>query len=146
MPKVTVFNDNVHPLREMFKGDPVEIAAKDYWRDAKGEIREVDFYEATEFKGQYRPMPSDGSGHRVEDSKYHKILKITPVDAQGAQAVTEVVMHKCMARECRFVGSDATELANHTIAKHGDAERLVMPEADAEIETKKRVGRPPKTA
>jgi len=136
--KVTVFNLNTHPLDEMFKGEEVHIAPQDYWRDKKGKIKEVDHYEAIEFKGQYRPMPFDGSGKRVEDSKFFKMLRIEPVDQETHDTDDDVPSFKCMARECRFVGTTEKELSAHVQARHADAETLVLPDEDKAIRVRKK--------
>src|SRR4051812_31473195 len=104
MPKVKVFNDNIHPLEEMFKGEKVYIAAKDFWRDKAGNIKEMDIYEANDYRGQYAPVPFDGSGKMIDDAKYYKIIKMIPVDTDlEEEEEDDTPTYKCMAKECKHV-------------------------------------------
>tara|TARA_R110000868_G_scaffold9394_2_gene46908 strand:- start:63 stop:509 length:447 start_codon:yes stop_codon:yes gene_type:complete len=52
MPKVKVWNDNVHPHTETFKGDVIHIPAKT--------CIEMEWEEAIEFKGQFTGMKRRG--------------------------------------------------------------------------------------
>lgn len=132
--KVKVFNDNVHPLNEMFKGEKMSIAAKDYWREADGRIKVMDVFEANDYRGQYAPVPFDGSGKMIGDPRYFKMIKMEIVDGD---ITTSIPSHKCMAKECRFVGSTESELTQHLNSQHASIEKLVLPEQDAEISKKK---------
>lgn len=138
MNKVRVFNYNHHPLQETFKGDKVEIEANDYWRDKKGAPKEIDLFEANDFRGQYRPVPFDGSGKMIDDPKYHKKIRLEPVGEGTTGADTPIF--KCMAPACKFVGTSDKELATHSEAAHPAAERLVLPEQDFEITKKAKTG------
>ena len=138
MAKVTVFNTNVHPLKEMFKGEEVYIEAQDYWRDKKGKIKELDQFEANDYRGQYAPVPFDGSGKMVNDPRYFKMLKIEPVDGtEIGNASTEPVGYKCMAKECKHISPSAEELEAHAKVRHAALETLILPEEEEVIKRKK---------
>jgi hypothetical protein len=127
--KVRVFNANVHPLKELFKGNEVSIAPQDYWRDEKGNIKIMDIYEANDYRGQYSPVPFDGSGKMLNDPRYFKMLRLEPVsDAEEVRAAAP--QFKCMAKECKHTASSAEELETHAKKDHANMERLVLPEED----------------
>lgn len=134
MNRVTVFNDNTYPLKQMFKGDTVEIGAKDYWRDANGKPRVMDVYEAAEFKGAYLPTPLDTNGRLADDPRYYKILKLEPA-GEGARGPSREFV--CMAQGCKEAFEKESQLAAHTRADHAHLSTLEMPDQDREIETKK---------
>jgi hypothetical protein len=136
MPKVTVFNLNVHPLHEMFKGDEVLIQANDYWRDKDGKIREIDIYEANDFKGQYHPVPFDGSGKMLEDSRYFKKIRMDKVQTEVDSEEEDTPAFKCMAAQCKHVSPSPEELTAHIKVRHPSEETLVLPEEDREIRAK----------
>lgn len=137
--KVFVKNDNVYPLREIFKGEEITIDSGDFWRDKKGNKREVDIFEANDFRGQYHPVPIDGSGQMLKDDpKYHKKISMHPVnDVTLVQAPT----FKCMAPDCAHVSPSPEELEAHTNVRHASIDKLILPEEDAEIVHKKQVGK-----
>lgn len=60
MPLVKVWNDNVHPHKERFRGDLIVI-------EPKGFV-EMEWEDAIQFKGQFTPMTmAKPDGHRAED-------------------------------------------------------------------------------
>lgn len=65
MAKVKVWNKNVHPYKEVFKGTPIEIPA--------GGFVEMDYEEAVEFKGTFSPLPPEDC---PEPSKYYKMIVV----------------------------------------------------------------------
>lgn len=135
--KVYVYNGNEYPLRELFKGEQVDIAAKDYWRDKTGEKKKIDIYEANDFRGQYHPVPFDGSGKMLNDPKHYKIIKMEPVDQVTEEAIPDKPSFKCMAKECKHVSPSPEELEAHTTTRHPNAEKLILPEEDARTQKKK---------
>lgn len=67
MPIVNVYNDNIHPHREQFKGDWLEIPAG-------GSIK-MEWEEAQEFRGQFTgiaPVGPDGK----PDAKFFKKIRV----------------------------------------------------------------------
>ena len=131
MAKVYLKNTNDYPLVEMFKGEKVEILANDYWRDKKGEKKILDIYEANDFRGQYHPVPFDGSGKMEDHPKYYKKVAMEPCDDEGYSVITADSGFKCMAKECKHVSASSEELETHTKVKHGSMETLILPEEDA---------------
>lgn len=62
MPLVKVWNDNVHPHSERFRGDLVVIPAKSFV--------EMEWEDAIQFKGQFTPMEMPRKeGARAEDEE-----------------------------------------------------------------------------
>lgn len=77
MPKVSVFNDNIHPYTERFKGDDITIPAK-------GSI-EMDWEEAVQFAGQMGRGIAPIGGDGRPDARYFKMIRVpypvTPIIA-----------------------------------------------------------------
>ena len=136
MPKVYVKNTNVHPLRELFKGEEVVILANDFWRDKQGNKKELDIFEANDFRGQYHPTPIDGDGKMVNDPRYYKMIEMIPVDKPEEEINTEPVGFKCMAPGCKHVSPSEEELAAHAQVRHPSLESLILPEEDARLKKK----------
>ncbi len=143
--KVKVFNKNVHPLKEIFKGNEVFIAAQDYWRDEKGKVKVMDVYEANDYRGQYAPVPFDGSGKMIDDPRHFKMIELQRTDSDRETDETEdkTSIHKCMAPSCKHVSPSSEELSAHVKVRHPGVETLVLPEEDREIAKRGR-GRPKK--
>ena len=139
MAKVKVFNDNIHPFKSTFKGEDVLIASKDYWRDKRGEVKEMDIFEANDFKGAYHNPVPDSSG--AQDPKSYKMIKLEPLTTATAHEAPEIETFTCM--QCKHASPSPEELEAHISVRHPNSARLSMPEVDAEMPTPKR-GRPPK--
>ncbi len=137
--KVKIYNLNTHPLKEIFKGNEVLIEAQDYWRDKKGNIREFDIYEANDFRGQYHPVESDGSGKNTNDPKHFKMLRMDPVGDASPIVETEPSGFKCMAAGCKHVSPSPEELEAHAKVRHADIETLILPEEDQRMRQQKSV-------
>lgn len=139
--KVYVYNLNKYPLREQFKGEEVTIEAEDFWKDKKGIRKAVDIYEANDFRGQYHPVPVDGSGKMVNDPKHYKMIKMVPVeDPDDVVIKDEIPAFKCMAKECKHVSPSQEELEAHTKVRHPSIETLILPEEDAQLSRKAKKG------
>lgn len=138
MPKVKVYNFNCHPLNEMFKGEEVHIGANDYWRDKAGKIKEVDIYEANDYRGQYCPVPFDGSGKMLEDAKYYKKIRLEPIKEDIDEVEDDSPSFKCMAESCKHVSPSSEELEAHIKVRHPHAETLILPDEDKAIRAKQR--------
>lgn len=132
---VKLFNDNTYPLSEMFKGEPVTIEPKDYWRDKKGKVKILDLFEANDFRGQYHPIPLDGSGRMTNDPRNFKMIRMEVVDPD-APVVEETDLLRCMAQGCKHISSSQEEFEAHAGNAHPSVERLVLPEQDVEIKKK----------
>lgn len=132
--KVYVFNDNTHPLDELFKGEPIHIDPKDYLRDKSGNKKVMDIFEANDYRGQYKAVPFDGSGKMLDDAKYHKKVKLIPIDAE--QKIEPQPGHLCMHKGCSHVSPSPEELEAHTRVKHPNTETLSLPDQDVKLNRK----------
>lgn len=135
--KVYVLNKNSYPLRELFKGEEVTIEANSFWKDAKGNKKILDIYEANDFRGQYHPVPFDGSGKMLNDPKHFKMIEMVPVDDEKMEVADEKPAFKCMAKECKHVSPSSEELEAHTKVRHPSLETLILPDEDVRIRSKK---------
>lgn len=137
--KVRIKNTNCHPLHELFKGEEVKIEAGDYWRDKSGKVKEIDIFEANDFRGTYKPVPFDGSGKMLEDPKYYKKILMEPVcdESDVSDDEDDSPVFKCMAKECKHISPSSEELDAHIKVRHPSAERLVLPEVDKEMKRHK---------
>lgn len=63
---VKVWNDNVHPFTQKFKGDTIHIPAKSFI--------EMAYDEAISFKGKPYPRAFDGMGQ--QDPKSYKMIRV----------------------------------------------------------------------
>lgn len=126
MAKVKVWNDNVYPHTEMFKGDTVHIPPK--------ECIEMDWEEAIEFKGQFtgvkrlgndQPDPAGYKMIRVEHPS-EPIFKDPPLvnHASGQKFVTKKELMESLA-----------EYDHLRVAHDPDAETPVTPTAKDDITT-----------
>lgn len=129
--RARVWNRGPLTLKEMFKGEPLEIKA--------GEFVEMEFYDAHEYKGQYRPINTDAGGFGTPESfKMVEVVKIV----DGEEDAIDVQTHKCMS--CSKTYESEKVLKAHCEEAHETQETLVIPDMDREIQKKK--GRPAKVA
>lgn len=117
---VKVFNDNIYPLKELFKGADVIIKEKDYWRNADGSVKELDIFEASEFKGQYHPAPIDTDGKMVRDAQYFKKIIIEPILKNKPEAPPAKQGIKCMVSGCGHFSPSPEELEAHNKVRHAN--------------------------
>lgn len=105
---VRVYNENIYPLVEDFKGDRIVIKPSEYV--------EMDFYDAHEFKGQYHPIELDGAGNKKPQS-FKKIRIVMPndFDLQKAMGV-DSGSYKCNA--CGKTFANPVELDKHASEFH----------------------------
>ena len=132
MPKVRIWNDNTPdrtwdgvrvegtnktlretypegiPLKELFKGNPIEIPP--------GKFIEMEFYEAHEFKGQYHPQPLDNNGMMMNDPRHFKMVRLEAIPAGGAAETPKVEAHVCMS--CKHSSPSPEELEAHIKVRH----------------------------
>jgi len=104
--QVRVYNDNIYPYQEMFKGELIKIAPKQYI--------ELDLFDAAEFLGQYTSIQVDGGGSPRPQS--YKMLRIVRPDHYKLEEKKEII---CNA--CGVTFSTALELDEHVNEKHVDA-------------------------
>lgn len=60
-----VWNDNVHPFKQKWRGQIIEIPAKSFI--------EMEYTDAVEFKSSYSPPIIDGQGERAEGFKMIRV-------------------------------------------------------------------------
>lgn len=83
MAKTKVWNRNKFEHRETFKGSDLVIPA--------GEYIEMEFEEAIEFKGQWRPMPpEDYSG---DPAKFYKMIVVEWPKVHEKKANSDLICH-----------------------------------------------------
>lgn len=117
--QVKVWNDNIYPLSQFFKGNKVLIPAKSFI--------EMEFYEAHEFLGTYHPIDYDADGK--QDPKTYKMLRVDRQDAvRGIQAKI-----KNLCSVCKHESPSKEELEAHVKARHSDHVKLELPEVDESI-------------
>lgn len=106
---VMVYNDNIYPLTENFKGDRIHIEPNQFV--------EMDFYDAHEFKGQYKPIQVDGAGNKKPES-FKKVRIVMPKDfnIQKAMNISPDSSLKCNA--CGKVFKNVVELNKHVSDFH----------------------------
>lgn len=124
--KVRVWNDNIHPYKQTFKGDEIYIPAKKFVMMEEG--------YAFEFKGSYSPIVVDSDGnHKSEGFKMIRIEHNSDENPEPAKPVNE---NACMA--CPYEATSKADLSEH-LKTH--EHNLVVDEV-AEKEMKRR-GRKP---
>ena len=134
MAKVRVWNDNVYPYKETFKGDPLVIGSKSYI--------EMEEEDAVQFRGTFAPMVRDADGNDMPQG--FKMIRIEKITAEmlEAEAAPKVDPNVCLV--CKYKAGSQADLDEHLKAAH--SEQLVVDE-EAEAELKKRPrGRPAKQA
>lgn len=146
MPKVKVWNDNVHPHTEMFKGDQIHIPPKSFI--------EMEWEEAIEFKGQFTgikrrgddsPDPTGFKMIRVE-APSEPIFKDLPLvnHANGAQFISKQELMESLAQfqHLRAPGEPGVESNGGSNAEL--MERIAA--LEAALNAKGKPGRPRKEA
>ena len=86
---VKVYNDNVHPFTQKFKGEVITVPAKSFI--------EMELEEAVAFKSYPSPMKFDGMGQ--QDPKSYKMLRVEGSD------VAKAVGERVQAYRCHQDGS-----------------------------------------
>lgn len=119
MPQVKVWNDNVHPHKETFKGDLIVIPAKEFVY--------MDESDAHDFRGQYYPMVKNADGQQVPES--YKMIRVE--SSVGPSAV------KILCNICRYSASNDADLTKHTKENHASAAIVTDEELDKSLLKKK---------
>jgi hypothetical protein len=127
MPKFKVWNDNVYPYSENFKGDPISIPSKDFI------LMEED--DAIAFRGSFvSPKKDEGGTPMPQGYKMIRLEKYDGVTAEKAKPVE----HVCMA--CKYKATSEKDLLEHSKVTHSEI-TADAPETDEDVEVKRR-GRP----
>lgn len=103
--QVRVYNDNIHPYTEHFKGEDLEIAPKCYI--------EKDFYDAVELLGTYSPIKTDGGGQQIATS-FKKLRIVRPAEFKLEES------KKILCNSCGEKFNTADLLEDHVLASHLD--------------------------
>ena len=82
---VRVYNDNIFPYQEKFKGEEVKIGPRGFI--------EMDYFEAVEFKGSYCPIVVDGGGAPKPES--YKMIRIVQPEQFSVEDKKEPQCHSC---------------------------------------------------
>jgi hypothetical protein len=144
-----VWNDNVHPHTETFKGTVVTIPPKSFV--------EMDYDEAVEFKCQFTPIKTDGEKNPLPES--FKMIRVVPLDkvktdvplvchATGKVAANAAELAKMNAEHVgRLEESSLKELEESSKLRSENESlraQLAALQADSGTETKRGPGRPRK--
>lgn len=130
MPKVKVWNKNVHPYTEEFQGEKISIPANEFimMEQEKAEL----------FRGTFNGVLKNGDGG--PDPRGFKMIRIEyassslPVEAERDE-------NKCIA--CNYKATGKADLSEHTKAMH--AHQVAPVDEDGEAEVAQRKGRKAKT-
>jgi hypothetical protein len=139
-----IWNDNVHPHSEMFKGTRITIPAKDFV--------EMEWEEAIELRSQFTglaPLRADGT----PDPAYYKMLRVdppaTPIfrdetlvnHADGKRAATKAELQEMLGKfSHRLVDDPDAEKAASSQAALLQAENAALKDRLAAIEAKLNMG------
>lgn len=85
MYQVRVYNDNIYPYQEKYKGELIVIPPKQFV--------EMDLFDAAEFLGQYTPIVVDGGGAPL--AKSFKMLRVVRPDGFKAEEKKEILCNAC---------------------------------------------------
>lgn len=128
--RVKVWNDNKYDYTESFRGKDYKIPA--------GQFVEMEFDEAHAFQCSFSKIIRDADGNH--DPRGFKMIRL---EMPTAAAATTAKAPDHLCQKCRYLGTDAKDLAQHMVEHAEDV--VVDEEAEAEIAAKRR-GRPPKAA
>lgn len=121
MALVKVYNDNIYPYKENFKGENIHIPAKGFI--------EMEYDEAILFKGMMSPMVFDGDGNDLPQG--YKMIRVEEPGQAARDAVklrnaTEI---KCFA--CNYEAKNQIDYLEHA-KTHAD-NMVVDPELDQKL-------------
>ena len=103
--KAKVWNDNIFPYTERYKGDLIEIPAKSFI--------EMDLDEAVMFRGTFSSIVRDADGQPKKES--FKMIRVEP-QGNPVDNVIKSDPNKCLA--CGKVLGSQAELAQHIFNEH----------------------------
>lgn len=131
--KVKVWNKNVHPLEEMFKGDKIVIPANSWIA--------MEHDDAVMYKGQFKSPMIDHDGNDKPEG--FKMVVIEPMDstttlAKIAQSDIQVA-DELVCQACRYKAATKDDLGEHLKEMHAD-QAFSDPAIEQEINLKKTGG------
>lgn len=121
--KVKVWNDNVHPYIEEFKGTKYKIPALKYIL--------MDADEANLFRGSFNSPKMDGDGKQTADS--FKMIRIEVLPDGAGEAEHAPITHSCNV--CMIEVDTPEELIEHSKKEHA---HLMIQDDEAETDLKSR--------
>jgi hypothetical protein len=131
MAMVKVFNDNIYPHVEKFKGKEIHIASKDYI--------EMDYDDAKQFQGQYKAPVISGQGHDPRGFKMIRVenppqAKANPLvnHANGSVAANEEEL-KASLKEYAHMAVREEKVAENKLRKANEEHSAVMNEVKSLI-------------
>lgn len=123
MAKVRVWNDNIYPYQEIFKGDKIRIGSK--------EFIEMDEEEANQFRGTFSPMVYDADGNDIPQG--YKMIRIEKITAESAP-LPKVDEKVCYA--CKYKAASESDLTEH-LKTHSD-QVVIDEEAEKLVQSKRK--------
>ena len=115
MPKIRIWNDNVHPYTEKFGDEMIKILP--------GKFLDMEADDAIRFVGTYAPIELDGMGQQKPES-YKKLRKefIEPLfdDGNGSSLAKNNPAEAVKCNVCGFQAVDQWHLDGHINACHLD--------------------------
>lgn len=117
--KVKVWNDNVHPYSEDFRGKKISIPAKGFI--------EMEYDEANLFRGTFSPVIRDADGNDMAEG-----YKMIRVEDPGLTVEPKVDPLLCQA--CRYLAKSEKDLDAHMVTHSGS----LVEDHDAELEMKRK--------
>lgn len=106
--RAKVWNDNIYPHKEYFKGETFIIPPQSFI--------EMDYDEAILFRGQFSSIRRDADGQPTKES--FKMIRIEPMGSPADNA-TKPDPNKCQA--CAKTFANQGELAAHIFDVHPEA-------------------------
>jgi len=105
---VRVWNANVHPYSESFKGQLIKIEA--------GKFIEMEHFDAVELLGTFHGVKKTADG--MPDPRFYKKLRLEVTGKTAAGFGSTAQIFKCHA--CGMIASNQAELDKHVDDNHTD--------------------------
>lgn len=125
MPMVKVWNDNVHPYKEMFRDQKIEIPSKGFI--------EMEAGEALIFKGTFSTIVLDADGNPTAEG--FKMIRIEEFTKNKPEAV-KVNPLVCLA--CSYEAASEKDLQEHVKLSHSHQVAEIDEEAERAIAEKQK--------
>jgi hypothetical protein len=123
MPNVRVWNDNIYPYKEVFKGDKIYIEPKQYI-----EMNEED---AKAFRGTFAPMVFDADGNDTPQG--YKMIRIEKITSEPSPSIK---VDDLLCLVCKYKASSKADLSEHLKTHSG---QIVVDElAEKEMQAKRK--------
>jgi hypothetical protein len=117
--KVKVYNDNVHPYTEDFRGKKISIPPKAYI--------EMEYDDAVTFQSSFSPIIRDADGNDMPEG--YKMIRIDEPPVKFEAKANPLL---CVA--CRYLAHSEKDLKEHSTAHSADT----VTDAEAEAQMKRK--------